>query len=164
MADLTTKSVREILNGQIMTAGDIAKAGGWDFGDVCAFFCKHVVCEVETQGFERHMIAGRGVGYKWIGYSKAERVGQKREYKLCAYTTKQRQDIVLEHLSKVGESVLKIDLAGYGWGGNIQKTIRDMIKNDLIEFCRRGQKNFAAYRLTEKGRQIVAKNDCLEVV
>lgn len=164
MIDLKPKNIRDVLNGGIMTAGDIAKAGGWDFDDVCAFFNRHAVCVVYTQGFERHMIAGRGVGYKWIGYSKEERVGHARDYKVCAHTTKQREEIVIEHLSKVGESVLKIDLAWYGWGGCIQETIRDMLKKDLIVFCRRGQKKFSAYRLTEKGREAAEKINFLEVL
>ena len=153
MNDLTSENVRWLMQGKTMTAGDVAKNGGWDFEDVCNFFNRNAQCdEVDVVGFKRVMLSGVGTAFTWVPLSEGDRYAKKRFYDNSIENINKRCQIILTLIDKMGESILKVDCDIYGWGNSyLFPTTRKLLRLGMIEKC--GKKGrFLVYRLTEKGR------------
>lgn len=130
---LSAKNVQKIVGDGVMSASEIAIAGGWDFYDTVAFMKSISSDEVETRGgFECFTKAGVGTVYKWI-------CGETRQVK-CApnFSTDVQESIVIAYLKEHPNCTVKAAKDTGLSPNQISKTMGRLVKKEIVKSIRSG--------------------------
>lgn len=131
--ELNAKNVRAVLNGQSMTASEIANAGGWSFDETLTFMRAVAVDEVEVRsGFEYFNKEGCGTAFKWVN---GEQIKFKRAKNL---SVDEQNRAVIEYLKSHPSCVIRAAKDTGLSKNQLNKTVARLVGLNVLKSRRDG--------------------------